>query len=136
MGVAEDPQQADKPVYIARERIAQARTMIAEGRAKDTPDWGPAPWDQIKAEGLQTASGKIEFVASSLVRLEATGTVDPETWDANGGPGSIRIFNGLLIGSTANFSWATAGGSAVRWQSTGRREELDTREVVGVVATA
>ncbi|MGD8452000.1 MAG: hypothetical protein PVJ57_09305 [Phycisphaerae bacterium] len=26
-----------------------------------------------------------------------TGTVDPETWDVNGGPGSIRIFNGLLI---------------------------------------
>jgi phosphoglycerate kinase len=34
MGVAEDPAQADKPVYIPRERIAQARTMIAEGRAK------------------------------------------------------------------------------------------------------
>jgi len=29
-------------------------------------------------KGLQTMSGKIEFVASSLKRLEATGTVDPE----------------------------------------------------------
>jgi phosphoglycerate kinase len=34
MGVAEDPDHADKPYYIPRERIAQARTMIAEGRAK------------------------------------------------------------------------------------------------------
>lgn len=34
MGVAEDPEHADKPYYIPRERIAQARTMIAEGRAK------------------------------------------------------------------------------------------------------
>ncbi len=34
MGLAEDPEQADKPYYVPRERIAQARTMIAEGRAK------------------------------------------------------------------------------------------------------
>jgi phosphoglycerate kinase len=34
MGVAEDPGHACKPYYIPRERIAQARSMIAEGRAK------------------------------------------------------------------------------------------------------
>jgi phosphoglycerate kinase len=34
MGVAEDPGHSEKPYYIPRERIAQARTMIAEGRAK------------------------------------------------------------------------------------------------------
>ena len=34
MGVAEDPCHADKPYYIPRARIAQARTMVAEGRAK------------------------------------------------------------------------------------------------------
>ncbi len=34
MGVAEDPDHADKPYYIPRQRIAQARTMVAEGRAK------------------------------------------------------------------------------------------------------
>ncbi|HLA83106.1 MAG TPA: molybdopterin-dependent oxidoreductase, partial [Thermoleophilia bacterium] len=50
---------------------------FAEGRAKDTPDWGPPPWEQVGGEGLQTMSGKIEFVPSSLKRLEATGTVDP-----------------------------------------------------------
>ncbi|MFH1919428.1 MAG: phosphoglycerate kinase [Planctomycetota bacterium] len=34
LGVAEDPDHADKPYYIPRERIAQARSLIAEGRAK------------------------------------------------------------------------------------------------------
>jgi phosphoglycerate kinase len=32
LGVAEDPAHADKPYYIPRERIEQARRMIAEGR--------------------------------------------------------------------------------------------------------
>lgn len=34
MGVAEDPGHADESYYIPRERIAQARSLIAEGRAK------------------------------------------------------------------------------------------------------
>ncbi|HLA81652.1 MAG TPA: molybdopterin dinucleotide binding domain-containing protein, partial [Thermoleophilia bacterium] len=55
-----------------------ALRWFADGRAKDTADWGPAPWDQVNGEGLQTTSGKIEFVASSLKRLEGTGTIDPE----------------------------------------------------------
>ena len=32
LGVAEDPAHADKPYYIPRQRIEQARRMIAEGR--------------------------------------------------------------------------------------------------------
>ncbi len=34
LGVQEDPEHNDKPYYIPRERIAQARTMLVEGRAK------------------------------------------------------------------------------------------------------
>jgi phosphoglycerate kinase len=34
LGVAEDPAHSDKPYYIPRERIEQARRMIAEGRSK------------------------------------------------------------------------------------------------------
>jgi len=34
LGLAEDPAQAEKPFYIPRERIEQARRMISEGRAK------------------------------------------------------------------------------------------------------
>ena len=34
LGVAEDPAHAEKPYYIPRERIEQARKMIADGRRK------------------------------------------------------------------------------------------------------
>ncbi|MGD0897933.1 MAG: phosphoglycerate kinase [Thermoguttaceae bacterium] len=34
LGLAEDPAQADKPYYIARSRIEQAKEMIRQGRAK------------------------------------------------------------------------------------------------------
>jgi trimethylamine-N-oxide reductase (cytochrome c) len=55
-----------------------ALRWFAEDRPKDTPDWGPPPWDQIGGKGLQTQSGKIEFVASSLKRFYETDGVDPE----------------------------------------------------------
>lgn len=34
LGVAEDPSHADKPYYIPRERIEQAKKMVADGRKK------------------------------------------------------------------------------------------------------
>jgi phosphoglycerate kinase len=34
MGIAENPDHKDKPYYIARERVDQARQMLADGRAK------------------------------------------------------------------------------------------------------
>lgn len=55
-----------------------ALRWFAEEREKDTPDWGPAPWDQVRGKGLQTTSGKIEFVSSSLRRFKETGNVDDE----------------------------------------------------------
>ncbi len=55
-----------------------ALRWFAEDRERDTPDWGPGPWDQVALKGLQTTSGKIEFVSSSLRRFEQTDTVDPE----------------------------------------------------------
>jgi phosphoglycerate kinase len=35
LGVAEDPTHSDKPYYIPKERIAQAKEMVTEGREKD-----------------------------------------------------------------------------------------------------
>jgi len=55
-----------------------ALRWFAEDRVKDTPDWGPPPWDQIADKGLQTQSGKIEFVSNSLKRFYATDGDDPE----------------------------------------------------------
>jgi anaerobic selenocysteine-containing dehydrogenase len=55
-----------------------ALRWFAEDREEDTPDWGPPPWDQIADKGLQTQSGKIEFVANSLKRFYETDEPDPE----------------------------------------------------------
>ena len=67
------PPPADKP-------IAPAMRWFAEERERDTHRFtGPAPWDQVRGKGLQTQSGKIEFVANSLKRFEATtGVIDAE----------------------------------------------------------
>jgi anaerobic selenocysteine-containing dehydrogenase len=65
------------PVPEKRE-ATPALAWFAEDRERDTPDWGPAPWDQVALKGLQTSTGKIEFVSSSLKRFEQTGVVDPE----------------------------------------------------------
>jgi molybdopterin guanine dinucleotide-containing S/N-oxide reductase-like protein len=50
---------------------------FAEGRTKDTPDLGPLPGDYNGkfGMGLQTQSGKFEFVSSSLKRFDPN---DPE----------------------------------------------------------
>ena len=54
-----------------------AYRWFAEGRPKDTPDLQPLPGDYAGRfrEGLQTQSGKIEFVSSSLKRFDPD---DPE----------------------------------------------------------
>jgi trimethylamine-N-oxide reductase (cytochrome c) len=50
---------------------------FAEGRMKDTPELAPLPADYTESfgHGLQTQSGKIEFVCSSLKRFDPN---DPE----------------------------------------------------------
>ncbi len=50
---------------------------FAEGRMKDTPELAPLPGDYTEkfGHGLQTQSGKIEFVCNSLKRFDAD---DPE----------------------------------------------------------
>jgi molybdopterin guanine dinucleotide-containing S/N-oxide reductase-like protein len=65
------------PVPEDRKRTPALR-WFAEDRKRDTPDLGPKPWDTVGLKGLQTASGKIEFVASSLKRFYETGPADPE----------------------------------------------------------
>ncbi len=65
------PRPADRP-------STPAFRWFAEDRERDTPDWGPHPADTVELKGLQTSSGKIEFVSSSLTRFEKTDEVDPE----------------------------------------------------------
>jgi phosphoglycerate kinase len=72
MGVAEDPEHADKPYFIPRERIAQARTMIAEGRAK----------------GIQFVM-PIDFV---LQDGQISGTIGPGNQQFDVGPATRKLF--------------------------------------------
>ena len=56
-----------------------ALRWFAEGRKRDTPDWGPPPWDTVRRQGLQTTVGKIEFVSLQPQALQASrDVVDPE----------------------------------------------------------
>jgi trimethylamine-N-oxide reductase (cytochrome c) len=102
-----------------------ALRWFAEDREKDTPDWGPAPWDQIKGKGLQTMSGKIEFVASSLKRLEATGTIDPErpamgpqhidSWEGHHTKELYDKYPLQMVSPHPKFSFHTMGDAKDSW---------------------
>ena len=102
-----------------------ALRWFAEGRTKDTPDWGPPPWDTVRLEGLQTTSGKIEFVASSLKRLEAVGTVDPErpalgpqfieSWEGHHTGELYDRFPLQMVSPHPRFSFHTMGDAKDSW---------------------
>jgi anaerobic selenocysteine-containing dehydrogenase len=65
-------------VPVPEERAyTPALRWFAEDRVKDTPDGSPV-WDTVRRKGLQTQSGKIEFVSSSLTRFYKTDGEDPE----------------------------------------------------------
>ena len=55
---------------------AVALRWFAENRAKDTADWGPRPNNQVAFHGLQTSTGKVEFIATSIKNFEDQGYVD------------------------------------------------------------
>ena len=78
----------EKGYYVVPVRRGPPNTpalrWFADGRKKDTPDWGPPPWDQVGGKGLQTQSGKIEFVCSSLKRFYETGEVVDEERPVHG----------------------------------------------------
>jgi trimethylamine-N-oxide reductase (cytochrome c) len=53
-----------------------ALRWFAEGREKDTPDWGPRLNNSVGRKGLQTSTGKVEFISTSLKNFEEQGFVD------------------------------------------------------------
>jgi len=115
-------------VPVSADRVpTPALRWFAEGRGKDTPDWGPHPADQIKLAGLQTTSGKIEFVASSLKRLEQAGVVDPErpsmgpqyieSWEGHHTDGLTDRYPLQLISPHPRFSFHTMGDAKDSWSN-------------------
>jgi len=104
-----------------------ALRWFAEGRKRDTPDWGPAPWDTVRLEGLQTMSGKIEFTASSLKRLEAGGTVDAErpamgpqyieSWEGHHTKELYDKYPLQMVSPHPKFSFHTMGDGKESWMN-------------------
>jgi molybdopterin guanine dinucleotide-containing S/N-oxide reductase-like protein len=113
-------------VPVPEDRIpTPALRWFAEGRAKDTPDWGPRPSDTIQSAGLQTTSGKIEFVASSLTLLEQSGTVDSErpamgpqyieSWEGHHTMDLYGTYPLQLVSPHPRFSFHTMGDAKDSW---------------------
>jgi len=99
-----------------------ALRWFAENRPKDTPDWGPHPETQAEAGvGLQTASGKIEFTASSLSRFapdDPERTVMPQyvpSWEGHHTAGLYAKYPLQLISPHPRFSFHTMGDGKESW---------------------
>ncbi len=102
-----------------------AMRWFAEGRKRDTPDWGPHPADTVALEGLQTMSGKIEFVSSSLKRFYETGAVDPErpvmgpqyipSWEGHRTAELHSKYPLQMVSPHPRFSFHTMGDSKESW---------------------
>ncbi len=114
------------PVPEERQSTPALR-WFAEDRVKDTPDWGPPIWDQVALKGLQTSSGKIEFVSSSLTRFEATGTVDPErpamgpqyieSWEGHHTTDLYDKYPLQMVSPHPRFSFHTMGDAKDCWSN-------------------
>jgi trimethylamine-N-oxide reductase (cytochrome c) len=112
------------PVPPDRQRTPALR-WFADDRRRDTPDLGPKPWETVGLKGLQTASGKIEFVASSLKRFEQSGVVDPErpamgpqylpSWEGHRTKALLDKYPLQLVSPHPRFSLHTMGDGKGSW---------------------
>lgn len=96
-------------------RSTPALRWFAEGRKRDTPDWGPPPGDLLDGMGLQTTSGKIEFESSSLKKFDPSDGERPPvpkyipSWE---GHHTTRLYNRYplqMISPHPRFSFHTMG---------------------------
>ena len=114
-----------------------ALRWFAEDRERDTPDFGPKPWETVGLKGLSTASGKIEFVASSLQRFELTGTIDPErpamgpqyipSWEGHHTAELTSKYPLQLVSPHPRFSLHTMGDGKDSWSN----DVKDHRVLIG-----
>jgi trimethylamine-N-oxide reductase (cytochrome c) len=99
-----------------------ALRWFAEGRAKDTPDWGPHPESQEEfGVGLQTTSGKIEFVSSSLKKFDPGDAERPlmptyiHSWEGHHTTDLYEKYPLHLISPHPRFSFHTMGDAKDGW---------------------
>ena len=93
-----------------------AMRWYAEDREIDTPDWGPMPSQQVARKGVQTGSGKIEFVSTSLERFDPNDmerhpvTRYIESWEGHHSPHYAQ-YPIQVISPHPRFSFHTMGDS-------------------------
>ncbi len=99
-----------------------ALRWFAEGRPRDTPDWGPHPESQEElGKGLQTTSGKIEFVSSSLRKFDPADEERPlmptymPSWEGHHTTGLYEKYPLHLISPHPRFSFHTMGDAKDSW---------------------
>ncbi len=95
---------------------------FAEGRKKDTPDWGPHPEAQEEfGKGLQTTSGLIEFEASSLRKFDPEDEERPlipkyiPSWEGHHTEALYGKYPLQLISPHPRFSFHTMGDAKESW---------------------
>jgi 3-phosphoglycerate kinase len=93
LGVAEDPAHAEKPYFIPRERIQQARRMIEDGRKKEIQF--VLPVDFILQDG------------------RASETIGPSDQQFDVGPKTSEFFAQKIGEFIATHKAATGGGAAI-----------------------
>jgi len=121
----------------AERKPTPALRWFAEGRRRDTPDLGPRPWDTGGLRGLETSSGKIEFVSSSLRRFEEGGNIDSErpvmgpqylpSWEGHRTPELCKKYPLQLVSPHPRFSFHTMGDGKGCWSD----EIKDHRMLIG-----
>jgi anaerobic selenocysteine-containing dehydrogenase len=99
---------------------------FAEDKPKNTPD-GAAFWDMVKLKGLQTSSGKIEFVSNSLTRFYKTDGVDPErpvmgpqyipSWEGHRTTELYEKYPLQMVSPHPRFSFHTMGDLKGSWSN-------------------
>ena len=101
-----------------------ALRWFAEGRAKDTPDWGPPPNDQIEGgKGLQTTSGKIEFESSSLKKFDPSDEERPvlakyiPSWEGHHTARLYQKYPLQMVSPHPRFSFHTMGDAKESWMN-------------------
>jgi molybdopterin guanine dinucleotide-containing S/N-oxide reductase-like protein len=103
-----------------------AMRWFAEDRVRDTPDWA-FPWDTVGLKGLQTSTGKIEFVSTSLTRFEETEPADPErrplgpqyipSWEGHRTKELYDKYPLQMVSPHPRFSFHTMGDAKGSWMN-------------------
>jgi trimethylamine-N-oxide reductase (cytochrome c) len=111
--VPQNPKDKDNPTVALR--------WFAEGRPIDTDDWGPRPNQQVKFEGLGTTTGKIEFVSTSLQKLDPNDEERPpltkyrESWEGHHTANLFNKFPLAMVSPHPRFSFHTMGDAKDSW---------------------